>query len=62
MLFHLIKKDFLIVKKYVLIVLVASILIPPVMRWRTPEFAGPFRDFFGFYAASICISERVSIS
>lgn len=40
MLFHLIKKDFLIVKKYVLIVLVAAILIPPVMRWRTPEFAG----------------------
>lgn len=32
MLFHLIKKDFLIVKKYVLIVLVAAILIPPVMR------------------------------
>ena len=42
MLFHLIKKDFLIVKKYVLIVLVAAILIPPVMRWRTPEFAGTF--------------------
>lgn len=67
MLFHLIKKDFLIVKKYVLIVLVAAILIPPVMRWRTTRVCWnfwfyPFRDFFGFYAASIRISERVSIS
>ena len=44
MLFHLVKKEFLIVKKYVLIMLIAAILIPPVMRWRTPEFAGTF-DF-----------------
>ena len=51
MLFHLIKKDFLIVKKYVLIVLVAAILIPPVMRWRTPEFAGTF----GFILSVDCI-------
>lgn len=42
MLFSLIKKDFLIVKKYVLIMLVVIALIPPVMRWRTPEFTGVF--------------------
>ena len=40
MLFALLKKDFLIVKKYVLIMLVVIVLIPPVMRWRTPEFTG----------------------
>jgi len=33
---------FLIVKKYVLIMLVVIALIPPVMRWRTPEFTGVF--------------------
>lgn len=42
MLFALLKKDFLIVKKYVLIMLVVIALIPPVMRWRTPEFTGVF--------------------
>ena len=42
MLFALLKKDFLIVKKYVLIMLVVIVLIPPVMRWRTPEFTGVF--------------------
>lgn len=40
MLFHLIKKDFLIVKKYVLIMLAAVIAIPPVMHWRAPEYSG----------------------
>ncbi|SMG36500.1 ABC-2 transporter permease [Paenibacillus aquistagni] len=41
MLFHLIKKDFMIVKKYVLLMLAVAILIPPFMLWRAPEFAGP---------------------
>lgn len=40
MLFHLIKKDFLIVKKYVFIMLVTAVLIPPFMLWRTPEYTG----------------------
>ena len=40
MLFHLIKKDFLIVKKYVLIMLVTAVLIPPFMLWCTPEYTG----------------------
>ena len=42
MLFALLKKDFLIVKKYVLIMAVAAALIPPFMRWRTQEFTGDF--------------------
>ena len=40
MLFSLVKKDFLIVKKYVGIMLIVSFLIPPIMLWRTPEAAG----------------------
>ena len=40
MLFSLVKKDFLIVKKYAGIMLIASFLIPPVMLWRTPEAGG----------------------
>lgn len=38
MLFALLKKDFLIVKKYVLIMLVVIALIPPVMRGSIPKF------------------------
>jgi hypothetical protein len=40
MLFHLLKKDVLIVKKYVLIMLVAAVLIPLFMLWRAPEYTG----------------------
>lgn len=61
MLFHLIKKDFLIVKKYVLIVLVASILIPPVMRWRTPEFAGTFGFILSVIFSVFMLLQYVSL-
>lgn len=40
MLFHLMKKDVLIIKKYVLIMLAAAILIPLFIRWRAPEYPG----------------------
>lgn len=40
MLINLIKKDFLIVKKYVLIMLIAAVLIPPFMLWRAPDYTG----------------------
>ena len=40
MLFHLLKKDVLIVKKYVLIMLAAAVLIPPFMLWRAPQYTG----------------------
>lgn len=49
MLLHLVKKDFLIVKKYVLLMLVVSILIPPLMLWRVPQYAGTL----GFVLAEI---------
>ena len=66
MLFALLKKDFLIVKKYVLIMLVVIALIPPVMRWRTPVYGSfwiySFCHFWRFHAVAICIPKRVSIS
>lgn len=40
MLLHLIKKDILIVKKYVLIMLALAVLIPPFMLWRAPQYTG----------------------
>ncbi len=49
MLFSLVKKDFLIVKKYVGIILIVSFLIPPFMLWRTPEAAGAI----GFILAAV---------
>lgn len=38
MLFHLMKKDFLLIKKYALCMLAASFLIPPFMLWRMPVY------------------------
>ena len=61
MLFHLIKKDFLIVKKYVLIMLVAATLIPPVMRWRTPEFAGTFGFILSVIFSVFMLLQYVSL-
>lgn len=40
MLFALLKKDFLIVRKYVLMMLVVIVLIPSFILWRVPEFTG----------------------
>lgn len=40
MIFHLIKKDILIVKKYVLVMVAAAAAIPPFMLWRAPEYTG----------------------
>jgi ABC-2 type transport system permease protein len=40
MVFSLLKKDFLIAKKYVLIMFVLIFLIPPFVQSRTPEFPG----------------------
>ena len=61
MLFHLVKKEFLIVKKYVLIMLIASILIPPVMRWRTPEFAGTFGFILSVIFSIFMLLQYVSL-
>lgn len=42
--FHLVKKDILIIKKYVFPMMVIAIAIPLFLAWNTPEFA-PFLGF-----------------
>ena len=37
MLIHLVRKDFLIVKKYVLLMLAVCVFIPPFMMWRIDD-------------------------
>ncbi|MDF2872887.1 MAG: hypothetical protein K0R05_4462 [Anaerocolumna sp.] len=40
MLFQLVKKDFLLVRKYMLIMLIFCIIVPPFLMIRLPEYAG----------------------
>ena len=61
MLFSLIKKDFLIVKKYVLIMFIVAVLIPPVMRWRTPEFTGAFGFILSVIFSVLMLLQYVSL-
>lgn len=61
MLFALLKKDFLIVKKYVLIMIVVAALIPPFMRWRTPEFTGTFGFILSVIFSVFMLLQYVSI-
>lgn len=49
MLLQLVKKDFLIVKKYVLLMVAVCILFPVFLLWRMPEFAG----IFGFVLVTV---------
>ncbi len=61
MLFHLIKKDVLIVKKYVLILLAAAVLIPPFMLWRAPEYAGVLGFMFSAVFCVFMLLQYVSL-
>lgn len=61
MLFHLVKKDFLIVKKYVLIMLVAAIAIPPIMLWRAPEYGGVMGFILSVIFAVFMLLQYVSL-
>lgn len=67
MLIQLVKKDFLIVKKYVLIMFAVCVIFPLFLIWRSPEYAGILgfvliTIFSIFYAFTICIFERNTIS
>lgn len=61
MLFSLIKKDFLIVKKYVGIMLIVSFLIPPFMIWRTPEAAGSMGFTLAVIFSIFMLTQYVSL-
>ena len=61
MLFSLVKKDFLIVKKYVGIMLIVSFLIPPVMLWRTPEVGGTMGFTLAVIFSIFMLTQYVSL-
>lgn len=61
MLFSLVKKDFLIVKKYAGIMLIASFLIPPVMLWRTPEAGGAMGFALAVIFSIFMLTQYVSL-
>lgn len=63
MLIHLVRKDFLIVKKYVLLMLAVCVFIPPFMMWRIDDatYVGSMSfilaAIFLFYAIAVCFIE-----
>lgn len=61
MLFSLVKKDFLIVKKYVAIMLIISFVIPPVMVWRTPEASGAMGFTLSVIFSIFMLTQYVSL-
>ncbi|APQ95707.1 ABC-2 transporter permease [Clostridium botulinum] len=52
MLISLVKKDILLVKKYMLVMMIITIAIPIFIMWRTPEFLG-----FGAFLISTIFAE-----
>lgn len=61
MLFALLKKDFLLVKKYVPFMILLVAVIPPIMRWSASEFAGAFGFIISILIASTMILHSVSL-
>ena len=61
MLLSLMKKDFLIVKKYALVTFVFAVLIPPFMFWRLPEFAGTLGFMLSVVFSVFMLQQYVSI-
>lgn len=61
MLFSLVKKDFLIVKKYVTIMLIVSFVIPPIMVWRTPEASGAMGFTLSVIFSIFMLTQYVSL-
>lgn len=62
MLIHLVLKDFLIVKKYVLLVLLVAVAVPPFLLWRNPELAAAlglvFSVVFGVLMPLMYLGEK----
>lgn len=61
MLLGLLRKDFLIVKKYVLLMFVVTILIPLFMLWRVPEYAGAMGFVLSVIFAIFMLMQSVSL-
>lgn len=61
MLYSLIKKDFLIVKKHVLMLLAFAVFIPPFMFWRLPEFTGTLGFMLAVVMSVFMLLQYISI-
>lgn len=61
MLIHLVKKEFLIVKSYLLIMLAAAVAIPPVMLWKAPEYGGAMGFILSVIFAVFMLLQYVSL-
>ncbi len=61
MLFSLVRKDFLIVRKYAGIMLIASFLIPPFMLWRMPEATGAMGFTLAVIFSIFMLTQYVSL-
>ena len=53
MLLHLVEKDFVIIKKYVLLMLIIVLLIPPFLSWRIPEAAPELTGSISFVISAV---------
>ncbi len=61
MLFHLVKKDFLIIKKYVLFMTVFSIFVPLFLIWRVPQYGGPMGFILSVIYSVFMLLQYVSL-
>lgn len=61
MLFSLVKKDFLIVKKFFLLILMGAVIIPPFMLWQVPELTSVLGFIFSVVFAVFMLLQYVSI-
>lgn len=61
MLFALVKKDFLLIKKYVPAMFFLVIFLPPFMRWTASEFAGAFGFIISILFSSTMLLHSVSL-
>lgn len=53
MLLNLVKKDFVIIKKYVLLMFVVVLLIPPFISWRIPEVMPELTGSISFVISAV---------
>ncbi|MDO4274369.1 MAG: ABC-2 transporter permease [Eubacteriales bacterium] len=61
MLIYLIKKDFLIVKKYVFLMAAVAIAMPFYLLWQVPQYAGKLGFIFVIVFAVLILLQYVSV-
>ncbi|PAQ15405.1 ABC transporter permease [Bacillaceae bacterium SAOS 7] len=60
MLFHLVKKDILIIKKFVLIMLMVAAIIPLFIMWKIPEMSGAIVFLFVVVFTELILIQYIS--